>query len=308
MERLGVKSHEDFLTENFNFLSNFTKAEDFMTWLRTCNVLSEDDQEVIYARTTTKAKAAHLIDNVMKKGQKGFLAYMQVIEWVYPDIFLSLTKLEAQAPPDDFQPKKYRASVLLIKELNSCMGALLGDNLDKKVNIDKLKLTVSQLQKENDKMISEMGVLKDKLQEGNDKAEELLNHNKDLMKRTERWEDEKKELSTKLQEKSTQLILLIETKICPGAKEKIEKTKLEEHFNKMTTELNENQKENNQLKENIDQLLTLNRQFKSDLEKAKNANTQQRKTITHMKQVECDVEHDKLNCTEEEDKRKCAIE
>ncbi|ESN92525.1 hypothetical protein HELRODRAFT_181401 [Helobdella robusta] len=208
MDRFDKISTQDFLTENYHFLACCTRVDSFLSWLRSKDVLSVCEMEEIQAMKTSKSKSARLIDTIEYKGDRGFLAYMQVLEWTYPDVFSSITEFKGIE-----QNGSSRKSAVLIQELQKCMGNIVEDNLCKKENIFRLKETVSKLQNESEMMISEMRQLQSKLQN-------LTNINcehsaviKKLEEENMTLKVEKDEKEKKLKEKTNELLELYMNKV-----------------------------------------------------------------------------------------------
>jgi hypothetical protein len=96
-----------FLETNYHVLCKSLKASDFFSWLRSKNVLTVSDQEEIRHERTSLAQMGQLVDIIQRKGESGFDAFMEVIEYTSPETFSSLTGEVARDPPSEFTGDHY---------------------------------------------------------------------------------------------------------------------------------------------------------------------------------------------------------
>lgn len=295
MEALGIEDVEGFLIENLHYLSNHTKADTFIRYLRSKMVLSQDDQDHIHALLTTSERAAKLVDIVRYKGEKGFIAYMEVLECIYPQVYTKITGNVAFKEAKDFDlhvtaMHTSRTSVMLIQEIQKCMGAFLQDNLGQKDNIELLRKTVFKLEMENEIMIKDIILMESKLRKKEDEMYEYKTTKEELINRINNIQREKLDLTSKLSAKHLDLFVLqnrkvytLERSLLPKIFDKktlnVEFSSLEEHLKKLTRSLSNKHKENEKLTETTRQLLDLNKRLEDDLKKASFKNDQQRRAI-----------------------------
>ncbi|ESN97281.1 hypothetical protein HELRODRAFT_178409 [Helobdella robusta] len=95
---------QEFLTESYHSLARVIRPQCFYTYLRSKNVFNLCDQEYVEnTYVTTVMKAGCLIDTIMTKGEPGFKAFMEIVEYKYPELFQTVTGRSPRLPPRDTQ-------------------------------------------------------------------------------------------------------------------------------------------------------------------------------------------------------------
>lgn len=98
-----AQERECFLQKYYHHLVRCIEPGLFYSWLRSKTVLSEDEQEDVETKYKIRSlRAGHLIDLMMRKGEAGYVAFLECLEYLYPDLYKELTGKEANPPPKDF--------------------------------------------------------------------------------------------------------------------------------------------------------------------------------------------------------------
>lgn len=174
------------LESSYHHLCRSVRPEAFFSWLRCKGVFTLNDQEEVeHKYITTVMKAGHLIDIVKAKGYQGFLAFMEVVEYIYPETFSILTGRQPRKPPLEFEPKaSIGSSVLREKRSHALSAEILGQmgdlvnvlskaNACKKEELDKLQAYVKKLQEENKTMCDENHSLLLKFKDAQEEIDQL---------------------------------------------------------------------------------------------------------------------------------------
>lgn len=312
----SLETWNEFLTDNFHLLSKLTKVDSFLAWLRQKRVLTEYDEEDILSRNTSAMRSARLIDTIKFKGIKGAEAYMEVVEWVYPEVYCSITGRSPRDPPGEFQCDKgevssFRKSRILLDQLQKCMGTILEENNWKREDIIQLRETVQRLKLENESMMEERKLLNEKMERSFDEADELKLLNSELQQKLEALKDDNVRQSTHIfmnmnwrngsvtstedlrKEKSNNSSPISGTCSIQNCNELSSQCKhLEESLIKYEQALAEKQSENEKQRREIDQLLDLNQRLKSDYQKAVKTSQNQQETLDFYK-----AENERLSST-----------
>lgn len=170
----------DFLNNWYHHLTRVIRPRFFYSYLRAKGIFTVDDEELVEnTYVTTAMKAGCLIDTVTTKGEKGFIAFMEVIEYSYPDLFRTLTNLIPRRPPESYQVTA-RASVT--DHLLECLSSLQESLREKRENLEHMQNTIRNMKAEFDQEVRSQS----------DEIEILTRDNNKLRKELESLEEMRK--------------------------------------------------------------------------------------------------------------------
>ncbi|ELU07197.1 hypothetical protein CAPTEDRAFT_190117 [Capitella teleta] len=175
------------MTPHFQVLSHTLEPPKFMANLMAKKVLSIDDFQQIEGKSSRQdVQIMYLIDMVKRRGRNGYDAFLQVIEFTYPETFTKITKRKPRDhPPPDFICIYNPPSPGVTYDSTPLMKTVI-DNLTKdKENLEKKNQQseeqISRLRTENheleikrleaEKRLREETVSKDMLIQKNNKLE-----------------------------------------------------------------------------------------------------------------------------------------
>jgi uncharacterized coiled-coil DUF342 family protein len=199
-----LENYEQTLERHYHHLTRVIRPHLFYGWLRAKGVFTQEDQEEVENKfITTCLKAGRLIDIIKTKGQKGFVAFMEVVEYEYPEIFSDITEQQPRLPPREFSPKEVmqrRGSsrrnrnqdgltssdvLTMIGDLTSTLTkalAVKSEQLHRLTSlIDHMKMEHDQVADDNEAMYREVQALRETIEELNSEKN-LLNQRVRAMK------------------------------------------------------------------------------------------------------------------------------
>eukprot|EP00794_Sanderia_malayensis_P015629 gene15629-17207_t len=100
VSELYLNWKQEILKELRPFIVKNLQPEKLYTYLRSCEVFDEDDEEEIEAQITRRKKSESLIDFIGKRGDKGFDSFCEAIRQNTTQLFILRSIL------DSFQKKK----------------------------------------------------------------------------------------------------------------------------------------------------------------------------------------------------------
>ncbi|ELU09239.1 hypothetical protein CAPTEDRAFT_223772 [Capitella teleta] len=162
----------------YHMLSQSLELPIFRSWLISKNVLTPPDFEELekkFYRSTEKIQ--HMMDMARRRGQRGYKAFVEVIEYGYPDLYRRILKKEPKDPPEDFRERRRKSTTqpkqsnhaaellqLMIKCAQSQQMQLTPDSGGKhSENFNKMTAAANRLERENTLLNQEAQRLEDKL-------------------------------------------------------------------------------------------------------------------------------------------------
>jgi chromosome segregation ATPase len=178
-----INKRDQILERHYHHLTRVIRPRNFYAWLRVKGVLTIADQEEIENKyITTCLKAGHLVDIVATKGKAGFMAFMEVIEYEYPELFTIMVAKQPRQPPEDYNPQtgqmlRKRLTVAKSAEVLTLMGKIamkLTQELeDKNSRFMELQKLIDQMKMERQQESEEHETLYRDLQTANEAIEGL---------------------------------------------------------------------------------------------------------------------------------------
>lgn len=264
----------------YQLLCRKLEIHDFQPWLISRNVMTFEDFEAIERRCVRRSEGiGTMIDMLTRRGRKGYIAFLQVLEYQYSEIYTKITKREPGEPPEDFvkvrkdkhfQPTRTnsrRKSEILMEIINKMMenqAHAINQTAD---NISQMKKTADELQEENKKLELEAARLEEELERIEQENRELIDQRDDYKcamneAKSERNELQKENERLKLEKQNREQFrkryLEIQPRrlpleLCPHCKEaeSMDMRLLREENSKLQAELEETQKEVKKITEEL---------------------------------------------------------
>lgn len=174
------------LEGNYHHLCRSVRPEAFFSWLRCKGVFTlQDQEEVQHKYVTTIMKSGHLIDIIKTKGYRGFVAFMEVVEYIYPETFSIITGRQPRKPPKEFEPnvsigcsilrekRGHALSAEILGQMGDLVNVLSNANACKREELNKLQSYVRKLQEENKTMCDENHSLLLKFKDAQEEIDQL---------------------------------------------------------------------------------------------------------------------------------------
>lgn len=200
-----------FLQKYYHHLVKCIQPSSFYSWLRSKKVLTEDEQEEIEAKyQIRRLRAGALIDTICRKGKAGYTAFMECVEYLYPDLFQDLTGTEPRLPPKSFEgvpgrsirrvpTSRARSSEVMIMMANM-MQKLTQEVVEKKTKLQELQELLNGVKEEHEIEENEKSSLYVELDITREKNEELKLDNEELHKKLDEMTAERDALQVRCQE------------------------------------------------------------------------------------------------------------
>jgi len=198
-----------FLECNYHILSLNLRPSDFFSWLRAKQVLTHSDQEeVLNKYHTTVEQMGLLVDIIKRKGEKGFKAFMEVVEYSYPEVFSSITGELPRDPPPEYKPNfrqpKLASNRARQRPMSIEILGLMGDlvqtlsvaHIGRKEELGKLQNYVIEMQ---ENICREKAQIYLQLKCANEMVHALENENAELAGKLEKYRTELGEKSDDLE-------------------------------------------------------------------------------------------------------------
>jgi hypothetical protein len=196
-------SKDDLLERYYHCITRLIRPHLFYPYLRQKSVLTHCDQEEIDNRfITTVLKAGHLVDIVKTKGWNGFVAFMEVIEYEYPELFTMVTSLEPRPPPPNFFPRSGDSFRIHCRIGTSIKIA--HEVLANKAHMTQLQRLLEEMQSERQREDEEQNRLCNELRDKRETIERLEADNSRLLQDLEKTRREMERLMSECSELRTQ--------------------------------------------------------------------------------------------------------
>lgn len=206
--------YQDLLGQHYHRLTRVIRPHLFYGWLRAKGVYTQADQEEVENRyVTTCMKAGCLIDIIGTKGQAGFIAFLEVVEYEYGDLFLEITEKQPRMPPREFTPippisrgndskrqvgsrRGVLNSVNLLEMIGELAYSLTKQIASKSDELNRLNNLVDDVQTERENVAEENARMYAELKEARETVEELKQEKVEQLKRHRQMKDERDRLQT----------------------------------------------------------------------------------------------------------------
>lgn len=220
-----------FLQKYYHHLVKCIQPSSFYSWLRSKNVLTVDEQEEIENKYQIRSlRAGSLIDTICRKGKSGYIAFMECVEYLYPDLFQDLTGNEPRLPPKSFEgvpgrsirrnTNRTRSTEVMIM-MSNVMQKLTQEVCEKKTKLLELQELMNGVKEEREIEENEKSSLYVELDITREKNEELKLDNEELRKKLDEMTGERDALQIRCQEMREKRDESIEQ--CNQLREKMEK-------------------------------------------------------------------------------------
>lgn len=197
---------EKFLDSNYHQISRRIQVEKCITWLRSKSVLSQEDQEILLNTYCTQfLKAGHLIDIVKTKGKHGFAAFMEVLEYEYPELYNEITGEQPRDPPKDYDKKSTSGkragceSVVILTQMGDLIKEFTNQISDKKTELREFENKIENMKLNQTKLIEDQQIMNDYANQMNDKIQKLTAEKEEMSKILTKEQTEKEDLKKELE-------------------------------------------------------------------------------------------------------------